>query len=81
MAKIKTESKITDREKQVLSLLIDGYSNDEAAELLKLSRRTVEAHRGRIMLKLNLHTLPALVKYGIKMGLTSVDSHRTQDKA
>jgi DNA-binding NarL/FixJ family response regulator len=42
MVKSKTESKITDREKQVLSLLIDGSSNEEAAELLQLSRRTVE---------------------------------------
>jgi len=79
MAKPNKEHKLTDREKQVLSLLIDGYSNDEAAELLKLSRRTIEAHRSRIMLKTDLHDLPSLVKFGIKTGLTSVDTHRTKD--
>ena len=33
------------------------------------------------MLKTDMHDLPLLVKYGIKMGLTSVDSHRTHDQA
>lgn len=44
MAKTKTENKITDREKQVLSLLIDGYSNEEVGIYLNFhvepSRRT-----------------------------------------
>jgi len=81
MAKTNKEIKLTDREKQVLSLLIDGYSNEEAADLLTLSRRTVEAHRSRIMLKTDMHDIASLVKYGIKTGLTSVDSHRTHDQA
>lgn len=72
---------LTEREKQVLKFLVDGYSNDEVAKILDLSRRTIEAHRARIMLKLNFHDLPALVKYAIKIGLTSVNEHRNYSRA
>jgi len=81
MAKGKTEVKLTDRERQILAFLVDGYANKETAELLNISSRTVEAHRNRIMLKLNLHDLPSLVKYGLKTGLTNIDTHRSHDQA
>ncbi|MBK7997088.1 MAG: response regulator transcription factor [Blastocatellia bacterium] len=71
---------LTQREQEVLTLLADGYSNEEAGQILGLSRRTIEAHRARIMLKLNLHTLPALVKYSIQNGLVSVDKHRSDPR-
>jgi len=76
MAKENKPKSLTEREKGVVKLLADGYSNDETAEKLGLSRRTVEAHRARIMLKLNIHTLPGLVKYAIKENITTVDAHR-----
>ena len=72
----KAQPALTERECQVLRLLANGYSNEEAGKMLGLSRRTIEAHRARIMLKLNLHDLPALVKYSIRIGLTSVNEHR-----
>lgn len=72
----KQEAVLTQRERQVLKLLVDGYSNEEAARILELSRRTVEAHRARIMLKLNLRDLAALVKYAIRIGLTTINEHR-----
>ncbi len=71
---------LTERERQVLKLLVDGYANEEVGEILTLSRRTVEAHRARIMLKLNMHDLPALVKYSIKSGLTTADEHRNDPR-
>ena len=74
------ERPLTDREKQVLKLLVDGYSNEEVGALLNLSRRTIEAHRARIMLKLDIHELAGLVKYAIRTGLTSVDCHRTDQQ-
>ena len=76
MAKENKPRTLTQREKDVVKLLADGYSNEEAAEKLGLSRRTVEAHRARIMLKLNIHTLPGLVKYAVKEDITTVDIHR-----
>lgn len=69
---------LSPRENQVLKLIADGYSNEEASEKLLLSRRTVEAHRARIMLKLEMHDLAGLVKYAIRTGLTSIDYHREE---
>lgn len=71
---------LTERERQVLKLLVDGYANEEVSQILGLSRRTVEAHRARIMLKLNMHDLPALVKYAIKSGLTTAEEHRNDPR-
>ena len=71
------ETQLTPREKEILTLLADGYNNEEVAEIVKLSRRTVEAHRARIMLKLEINTLAGLVKYALQVGLTSLDSHRS----
>lgn len=74
---VKQQPSLTDRERQVLKFLVDGYTNEEVGKILGLSRRTIEAHRARIMLKLNMHDLPALVKYSIRIGLTSVNEHRS----
>jgi DNA-binding CsgD family transcriptional regulator len=76
----KSQPSLTERERQVLKLLVDGYSNEEVGKILGLSRRTVEAHRARIMLKLNIHDLPALVKYSIRIGLTTVNEHRNDPR-
>jgi len=54
------------RERQVLCLLADGKSNKEIAVALCLATRTVETYRARIMLKLNLHSTAALVRYAIR---------------
>jgi DNA-binding CsgD family transcriptional regulator len=54
------------RERQILHLLADGKSNKEIALLLDISARTVECYRARIMIKLNLHTTAALVRYAIR---------------
>ncbi|MBI4854762.1 MAG: helix-turn-helix transcriptional regulator [Acidobacteria bacterium] len=82
MAKRSTNKQpsLTERESQVLKLLVDGYANEEVGQILNLSRRTVEAHRARIMLKLNMHDLPALVKYAIKSSLTTADEHRSDPR-
>ena len=54
------------RERQVLRFLADGKSNKEIGFLLELSSRTVECYRARIMLKLDLHSTAALVRYAIR---------------
>jgi DNA-binding NarL/FixJ family response regulator len=53
------------REREVLTLIAEGFSNKEAANLLGVSVRTVEKHRERIMDKLNLHSIVELTKYAI----------------
>jgi DNA-binding NarL/FixJ family response regulator len=54
------------RERQVLRFLADGKSNKEIGFLLEISTRTVECYRARIMIKLDLHSTAALVRYAIR---------------
>jgi DNA-binding NarL/FixJ family response regulator len=60
---------LTSREREVLQLLAEGKTNKEIAGVLNLSVYTVEAHRGRIMEKLNLHSIGELVLFAVRSGL------------
>jgi two-component system, NarL family, response regulator NreC len=64
---------LTTKEREIVRLLVNGNSNAETAAKLRLSPRTVETYRARLMDKLHLDDLPALVKYAIRHGMTSVD--------
>jgi DNA-binding NarL/FixJ family response regulator len=57
------------REIEVATLLAEGQTNRETAKLLGLSPRTVEAHRNRIMRKMNLSSYSALIRFAIRTGL------------
>ncbi len=60
---------LTQREKEVLKLVGEGYKNLEIADYLCISVKTVEKHRANIMEKLDLHTASALTAYSIERGL------------
>jgi two-component system, NarL family, response regulator NreC len=60
---------LTDREREVLTFLAEGKSNDEIAEALVISPKTVARHRENIMHKLNLHSRAELVRYAIRKGI------------
>ena len=60
---------LTERERQVLKLIAEGQTNQEIADYLCLSIKTVMAHRSNILEKLGVHNLTELVKYAIRMGL------------
>jgi len=62
---------LTQREKQVLKLVGEGYQNKEIADYLYISVKTVEKHRANIMQKLDLHSASALTAYAIKKGLVA----------
>ncbi|WP_128893986.1 response regulator transcription factor [Longirhabdus pacifica] len=66
---IDTYEKLSIREKEVLSCVAKGYANKEIAQMLNLSVKTVESHKGKLMEKLNMKTRPELVKYAVKKGL------------
>src|SRR6476646_8250347 len=53
---------LTSREREVLQMIAEGKTNKEIATVLALSVYTVDAHRGRIMEKLNLHSVNELVR-------------------
>lgn len=60
---------LTDREREVLTLIAQGLSNPEIAEQLVISPKTVNRHRENIMTKLDLHNRVELVRYAIEKGL------------
>jgi DNA-binding NarL/FixJ family response regulator len=65
-------SLLSNREREVLQLMAEGWSAKEAARTLNVGVKTVETHRARLMDKLNLHSIAALTKYAIREGLTSI---------
>lgn len=64
---------LTERERQILTLIAEDETNQMIANELNISVKTVERHRENIMNKLNLHTRTELVKYALRKGLISLD--------
>jgi DNA-binding NarL/FixJ family response regulator len=62
---------ITQREREVLKLLGEGYQNKEISDMLHISVKTVEKHRANIMNKLDLHNAAALTAFAIEHGLVT----------
>ena len=60
---------LTTREREVLQRIAEGQTNKEIATGLNLSVYTVEAHRGRVMEKLNLHSTGELVRFALRNGI------------
>ncbi len=60
---------LTDREEEVLRFLAEGKGNEEIAEALVISPKTVSRHRENLMRKLNLHSRSELVRYAIRKGI------------
>ncbi|HEX6290110.1 MAG TPA: LuxR C-terminal-related transcriptional regulator, partial [Herpetosiphonaceae bacterium] len=60
---------LTTREREVLYLAANGYSNREIGDRLSISSRTAEIHRANLMRKLNLHTQTDLIRYAIRRGV------------
>jgi two-component system response regulator NreC len=60
---------LSSREREVLQLIAESRTNKEIAAALHLSVYTVEAHRGRIMEKLNLHSVGEIVRFAVRNGL------------
>ncbi len=60
---------LTPRERELLHLFAEGKSNKDVAKMLNLSVYTVETHRGNLMEKLNLHSVPELILYAVRKGV------------
>jgi DNA-binding NarL/FixJ family response regulator len=67
-------SSLSGREREVLKLVGEGYSNQDIADLLGLSVKTVQSHRAAVMQKLDLRDVTHLVRYAVRKGL--VDPER-----
>ncbi len=62
---------LSEREREILQLVVEGKSSAKIAEILFLSVKTVETYRSHLMQKLGISDLPSLVKFAIQHGLTS----------
>ena len=72
----KTKSKIisdkfdllTEREREILQLIVEGHTNQKISEILFISRKTVETHRTNLMKKLDIHNVVELIKSAVSKG-------------
>jgi DNA-binding NarL/FixJ family response regulator len=62
---------LTPRQREILLMTAKGHPTREIADLLKLSVKTVEAHRAQLMARLDIHDVPGLVRYAIRTGLVT----------
>jgi DNA-binding NarL/FixJ family response regulator len=66
---VEQQSRLSDRETEVLQLIAEGKTNKDIAQRLGVAVKTVDKHRTRLMEKLNAHNVAALTRYAIKTGL------------
>ncbi|HEX9742553.1 MAG TPA: response regulator transcription factor [Nitrospiraceae bacterium] len=64
---------LTPRQREILQLIAEGRTTKEIAGRLDLSVKTIETHRGQLMERLDIHDVPGLVKFAIRVGLTQTD--------
>jgi two-component system response regulator NreC len=67
-----TSNGLTSREREVLQLIAEGYTNKETAEILCISVKTVQSHRTNLMAKLDLHDRGELIKYAIQKKIIDI---------
>jgi DNA-binding NarL/FixJ family response regulator len=63
---------LSPREREVLQLIAEGYTNSEIAGILSISIKTVQSHRGNLMRKLDLHDRGDLIKYAIQKKIIEI---------
>jgi DNA-binding NarL/FixJ family response regulator len=61
--------KLTDRQREILQLIAEGQTTKAIALILKVSPKTVEYHRGKLMERLNIFDVPGLVRFALQSGL------------
>jgi len=66
----KNGDELTPREEQIVRLISDGLTSNEIADKLFVSKRTIDTHRTHLIQKLNLKSLPDLIKYSINFCMT-----------
>ena len=63
---------LTDREREMLKLVVEGYKTRQIADMLAITPKTVEAHKTSLMKKLGIHSNLELVKYALRRGIISL---------
>ena len=63
---------LTDREREILKLVVEGYKTQQIADMLTITPKTVEGHKTSLMNKLGIHNTIELVKYALRRGIINV---------
>ena len=63
---------LTNREREIFKLLVEGHTTQEIADVLVISPKTVEGHKTNLMAKLDIHSRTDLVKYALRKGIITV---------
>lgn len=66
------ENDLSPREREILQLIAEGYTNKQIAEILFISIKTVQTHRTNLMSKLDLHDRGELIKYAIQKKIIEI---------
>lgn len=66
------DNSLSAREREVLQLIAEGYTNKQIAEILAISIKTVQSHRANLMRKLDLHDRGELIKYAIQKKIIEI---------
>ena len=64
-----SSNRLTQREREILKMVAEGYRNKEIGDFLCISSKTVEKHRANLMKKLDLHSVPSLTTFAIEKGI------------
>jgi DNA-binding NarL/FixJ family response regulator len=64
---------LTSRQREILQLIAEGKNTKEIASLLNISIKTVETHRAQLMDRLDIHDVPGLVRYAMRVGLVAAE--------
>jgi DNA-binding NarL/FixJ family response regulator len=65
--------RLTPRQLEIVQLIAEGNTNQEIARTLSISIKTVETHRYQLMERLEIHDVPGLVRFAVRMGLVAAD--------
>jgi DNA-binding NarL/FixJ family response regulator len=65
---------LTGRQREILQLIAEGQNTKEIAEILKVSPKTIEYHRTKLMIALNVHDVPGLVRFALGVGLVPLEA-------
>jgi DNA-binding CsgD family transcriptional regulator len=65
---------LTSRQREILRLIAEGQNTKQIAEILKISPKTVEYHRTKLMAALDVHDVPGLVRFAVRVGLVAPEN-------
>jgi DNA-binding NarL/FixJ family response regulator len=67
-------AKLSTRQREILQLIAEGHTTKDIAQRLNVSVKTVETHRSQLMDRLDIHDVPGLVRFAMRVGVIQPDS-------